>query len=158
MEQSADDAKDGSTHQFVESFVSEHYGRLLSILVGQFSDIELAEDALQDAIEKAISHWADQSVPKSPEAWIIRTARNGVVDQFRRQQNFAIKANQIKVLQEIEQQVESSTDALPKFEDDRLKTYFLLLPSGNSIRNTCRVDVADPVRLVYSANCSRILG
>ncbi len=46
-------------------------------------DVALAEDALSEAFLKALSTWPDSGVPSSPEAWLIRTARNAIVDRFR---------------------------------------------------------------------------
>jgi predicted RNA polymerase sigma factor len=59
------------------------YGRLLAILARSTGDIELAEDCLGDAFARALGTWPRTGVPRSPEAWLLTVARNGLTD-FRR--------------------------------------------------------------------------
>jgi RNA polymerase sigma-70 factor (ECF subfamily) len=61
------------------------YGRAVSILVRAFGDIDLAEDAVQDAFAVAAEHWPAHGVPPSPAGWIVTTARNKAVDRLRRE-------------------------------------------------------------------------
>ena len=55
------------------------------MLVRQFGDIDLAEEAVQDAFTVAIERWPREGVPPSPAGWIITTARNRAIDRFRRE-------------------------------------------------------------------------
>jgi predicted RNA polymerase sigma factor len=59
------------------------YGRLLAILAAPTGDIELAEDCLADAFERALSTWPEQGVPDNPEAWLLTVARNRRRDRYR---------------------------------------------------------------------------
>lgn len=52
------------------------YGRLLAIIAARTGDIELAEDALGDALLQALRSWPEQGIPGNPEAWILTVARN----------------------------------------------------------------------------------
>ncbi|MGH7467984.1 MAG: RNA polymerase sigma factor [Longimicrobiales bacterium] len=52
------------------------YGRLLAILAAQSGDIELAEDCLADAFQRALATWPESGVPENPEGWLLTTARN----------------------------------------------------------------------------------
>ena len=52
------------------------YGRLLAILAAQSGDIELAEDCLADAFQRALASWPESGVPENPEAWLLAVARN----------------------------------------------------------------------------------
>jgi RNA polymerase sigma-70 factor (ECF subfamily) len=63
----------------------EEYGRAVAVLVRQFGDIDLAEEAVQDAFTVAIERWPREGVPPSPAGWIITTARNRAIDRFRRE-------------------------------------------------------------------------
>jgi RNA polymerase sigma-70 factor (ECF subfamily) len=63
----------------------EEYGRAVAVLVRQFGDIDLAEEAVQDAFTVAIERWPHEGVPPSPAGWIITTARNRAIDRFRRE-------------------------------------------------------------------------
>lgn len=49
-------------------------------------DVDLAEDALQEACARAVSAWADGAIPDLPAAWLVRTARNHIIDAHRKRQ------------------------------------------------------------------------
>jgi RNA polymerase sigma-70 factor (ECF subfamily) len=61
------------------------YGRAVSVLVRAFGDIDLAEDAVQDAFTEAVRRWPAAGLPPSPAGWIITTARNRAIDRLRRE-------------------------------------------------------------------------
>jgi RNA polymerase sigma-70 factor, ECF subfamily len=61
------------------------YGRAVSVLVRSFGDIDLAEEAVQDAFTAALERWPSSGLPPSPTGWIITTARNRAIDQLRRE-------------------------------------------------------------------------
>ena len=53
----------------------EEYGRAVAVLVRRFGDIDLAEEAVQDAFAVAVDRWPRTGPPPSPAGWIITTAR-----------------------------------------------------------------------------------
>jgi RNA polymerase sigma-70 factor, ECF subfamily len=61
------------------------YGRAVSVLVRAFGDIDIAEDAVQDAFAVAAERWPSAGLPPSPAGWIITTARNKAIDRLRRE-------------------------------------------------------------------------
>lgn len=61
------------------------YGRAVAVLVRRFGDIDLAEEAVQDAFTKAVDRWPQTGPPPSPAGWIITTAAHTIVDRFRRE-------------------------------------------------------------------------
>jgi len=63
----------------------DEYGRAVAVLVRHFGDIDLAEEAVQDAFAAALARWPDTGVPPSPAGWIITTARNRGIDRLRRE-------------------------------------------------------------------------
>ena len=69
----------------VERIFREEYGRAVAILVRAFGDIDMAEEAVQDAFLVAIQRWPANGVPPSPAGWIITTARNRAIDRLRRE-------------------------------------------------------------------------
>jgi RNA polymerase sigma-70 factor (ECF subfamily) len=69
----------------VERVFREEYGRAVAVLVRAFGDIELAEEAVQDAFAVAVERWPSIGLPPSPAGWIITTARNRAIDRFRRE-------------------------------------------------------------------------
>jgi RNA polymerase sigma-70 factor (ECF subfamily) len=75
-------AVDGSD---IERVFREEYGRAVAVLVRAFGDIDLAEEAVQDAFAVAVERWPSTGLPPSPAGWIITTARNRAIDRFRRE-------------------------------------------------------------------------
>ncbi|PKW17287.1 RNA polymerase sigma factor [Saccharopolyspora spinosa] len=69
----------------VERVFRAEYGRAVSVLVRVFSDIDIAEEAVQDAFTTAVAKWPSAGLPPSPAGWIITTARNRAVDRLRRE-------------------------------------------------------------------------
>jgi RNA polymerase sigma-70 factor (ECF subfamily) len=58
------------------------YGRLVALLAAWTRDITLAEDALADAFERALSTWPTTGVPESPEGWLVTVSRNRIRDML----------------------------------------------------------------------------
>jgi RNA polymerase sigma-70 factor (ECF subfamily) len=75
-------AVDGSD---IERVFREEYGRAVAVLVRAFGDIDLAEEAVQDAFTVAVQRWPSTGLPPSPAGWIVTTARNRAIDRFRRE-------------------------------------------------------------------------
>jgi len=63
----------------------EEHGRAVAVLVRVFGDIDVAEEAVQDAFTKAVERWPATGLPPSPAGWIITTARNAAIDRLRRE-------------------------------------------------------------------------
>jgi RNA polymerase sigma-70 factor, ECF subfamily len=69
----------------IERVFREEYGRAVAVLVRAFGDIDMAEEAVQDAFLVAVQRWRSSGVPRSPAGWIITTARNRAIDRLRRE-------------------------------------------------------------------------
>ncbi len=69
----------------IDRVFREQYGRAVAVLVRVFGDIDVAEEAVQDAFTAATQHWASSGLPPSPAGWIITTARNRAIDRLRRE-------------------------------------------------------------------------
>ncbi|MER5406361.1 RNA polymerase sigma factor [Streptomyces sp. NPDC002769] len=69
----------------VEGVFRAEYGRAVAVLVRFLGDIDLAEEAVQDAFTTALRKWPQSGIPPSPAGWIITTARNRAVDRLRRE-------------------------------------------------------------------------
>jgi RNA polymerase sigma-70 factor (ECF subfamily) len=68
----------------VEQVFRQEYGRAVAVLTRTFGDIDLAEEAVQEAFAAAVQRWPSTGVPPSPAGWIITTARNKTIDRLRR--------------------------------------------------------------------------
>ncbi|WP_309238012.1 RNA polymerase sigma factor [Streptomyces albidus (ex Kaewkla and Franco 2022)] len=69
----------------VDRVFREEHGRAVAVLVRVFGDIDVAEEAVQDAFTEAVRLWPTAGLPPSPAGWIITTARNRAVDRLRRE-------------------------------------------------------------------------
>jgi RNA polymerase sigma-70 factor, ECF subfamily len=63
----------------------EESGRSLAALIRAFGDIDVAEDAVQEAFAVALGRWPRDGVPPNPGGWITTTARNHAIDRLRRE-------------------------------------------------------------------------
>jgi RNA polymerase sigma-70 factor (ECF subfamily) len=69
----------------IERVFREEYGRAVAVLARVFGDIDVAEEAVQDAFTAAVQRWPTSGLPPSPAGWIITTARNRAIDRLRRE-------------------------------------------------------------------------
>ncbi len=69
----------------IEGYFRREYGRCVATLVRFFGDIDIAEEAVQEAFAVAVDRWPAAGVPPNPGAWITTTARNRAIDQLRRE-------------------------------------------------------------------------
>jgi RNA polymerase sigma-70 factor (ECF subfamily) len=63
----------------------EEYGRSVATLIRVFGDIDVAEDAVQEAFAIALRAWPGDALPPNPGGWITTTARNRAIDRLRRE-------------------------------------------------------------------------
>ncbi len=97
-------------------------GRLLAALIRSLGNFDLAEDALQDAAERALVHWARNGLPRRPDAWLLQVARRSAIDRIRRAKRFQDRTPDIKRLME-EDEDDRAADA-PDIPDERLRLIF----------------------------------
>jgi RNA polymerase sigma-70 factor, ECF subfamily len=82
----------------IERVFREEYGRSVAVLVRVFGDIDVAEEAVQDAFTTAFQRWPTAGLPPSPAGWIITTARNRAIDRLRREASRADRQAQAALL------------------------------------------------------------
>jgi RNA polymerase sigma-70 factor (ECF subfamily) len=98
-------------------FRAEH-GRAVAVLARVFGDLDIAEDAVQEAFATALEKWGD-GLPPSPAGWIITTARNRAIDRLRREASREDKHAQAALLHAQDEPVEEGV-----VRDDRLRLIF----------------------------------
>ena len=91
----------------------------MAVLVRRFGDIDVAEEAVQDAFVEAVKRWPEAGVPPSPAGWIITTARNRALDRLRRESSRDDRHAQAALLYAAD---EPPTEGAVK--DDRLRLIF----------------------------------
>ena len=95
------------------------YGRAVSVLVRVLGDIDLAEDAVQEAFAQAVRKWPADGLPPAPAGWIITTARNRAIDRLRREAYREEKHAQAALLHAAGEPAEEGA-----VHDDRLRLIF----------------------------------
>src|ERR1700752_2142704 len=88
------------THRTVERVARESYGRLIAYLSVHTRDLASAEDALSEALIKALTVWPLAGVPERPEAWLLTTARHSLIDAVRHQRVIAESEPTLQLLRE----------------------------------------------------------
>jgi len=101
----------------------EEYGRAVSVLVRVFGDIDIAEDAVQDAFARAVARWPVDGLPPSPAGWIITTARNQAIDRLRREASRSDRHAQAALLHASQEPGTGPGEEGP-VRDDRLRLLF----------------------------------
>jgi RNA polymerase sigma-70 factor (ECF subfamily) len=76
---------DPATAAAIERAFRAESGRAVAVLARITGDLDLAEEAVQEAFVAALRTWPERGVPPSPAGWIITTARNKAIDRLRRE-------------------------------------------------------------------------
>jgi RNA polymerase sigma-70 factor, ECF subfamily len=103
----------------IERVFRREYGRAVAVLVRVFGDIDVAEEAVQDAFTTAVRRWPSTGLPPSPAGWIITTARNRAIDRLRREATREDRHAQAALLHARDEPAEESA-----VRDDRLRLIF----------------------------------
>ena len=112
-----------TAHRTIERVARESYGRLVAYLCSHTRDVAKAEDALSDALLKALTAWPRDGVPQNPEAWLMTAARHSIVDHVRHQQ--VALASEPTLLLLSQESKEPNMTLSPEFPDERLKLLFV---------------------------------
>ncbi|MBI4883376.1 MAG: sigma-70 family RNA polymerase sigma factor [Actinobacteria bacterium] len=125
-------------------------GRVLATLVRLVGDIDLAEDAVQDAVVAALRRWPTDGVPNNPPAWLTTAARNRALDVLRREAKRTAKESDARLLDDVLISInEATTDSMVR--DDLLRLVFtcchpaLALEArlALTLRTLCRMNTAE---------------
>ena len=102
-----------------EVFRSEA-GKAVATLIRLFGDIDIAEEAVQDAFVVATKRWPDEGLPPNPAGWIVTTARNRAIDELRRE-----SGREDRHVRAFELPIQSEPDPVEgPVIDDRLRLIF----------------------------------
>jgi RNA polymerase sigma-70 factor (ECF subfamily) len=94
----------------------------VAALIRVFGDIDVAEDAVQEAYALALRMWPNDGLPPNPGGWITTTARKRAIDRFRRESRERELLSRISVTGSIDDDPEYR-EASP-VQDDRLRLIF----------------------------------
>jgi RNA polymerase sigma-70 factor (ECF subfamily) len=112
-------------HDEVAQVFREEYGRCVATLIRYLGNIDLAEEAVQDAFAVAIAKWPETGLPPNPGAWITTTARNRAIDHLRRESTRDERQARAALLDEQAPAVDEMYDGEAEaVSDDRLRLIF----------------------------------
>ncbi len=109
----------------IERVVRDCYGKILSQLTYQFKNLDLAEEAIQEATISALRHWQEQGIASDPEAWLYIAAKRKAIDIIRKNQTHTKKQHALTQHNKIIENDSFVTDnSSPSFQDRRLELIF----------------------------------
>ncbi len=108
----------------IERAYRESSGRAVATLVRLFGDIDLAEEAVQEAFAVATARWPADGVPPNPGGWIVTTARNKALDRLRRESSRYSRETQAALMNIDAGQSGHGPSEVGPVRDDRLRLIF----------------------------------
>ncbi|MFY7864920.1 RNA polymerase sigma factor [Roseateles sp.] len=106
--------------QALDTVLRRDRGRLMAALTHRLGSLQRAEDALQEACLSALSHWARDGLPQSPQGWLIRVAFRKALDQLRAEGRDGEREAAVQLVKELLGQDEP--EPIP---DERLRLIFM---------------------------------
>jgi RNA polymerase sigma-70 factor (ECF subfamily) len=113
---------ESATQSATEELARNSYGRLIAFLASRSGDVAGAEDALSEAFVAALTKWPMSGVPEKPEAWLLRVARNRLIDADRHNR---VQQSSEEFLRQIAQEAQTVAETHDHFPDERLKLLFV---------------------------------
>ncbi len=109
-------------HPDLERVFREEHGRVVATLVRHFGDIDVAEEAAQEAYVIALQRWPESGLPPNPGAWLTTTARNRAIDRIRRESTRDSRQAQATMLHDVGD--DAAEVPVSSVVDDRLRLMF----------------------------------
>jgi RNA polymerase sigma-70 factor (ECF subfamily) len=136
-----------AAHSAAEAAARTAYGRLIALLARDSRDIAAAEDALADALARALARWPEDGVPASPEAWLLTVARRQLGHGRARAATVLAAAPALALLDD-----ERADAPEADFPDERLKLLFVCTHPAI----TARVQAPLMLQVVLGLDAARI--
>jgi len=108
----------------VERAFRDEWATVLATLIGWVGDVQLAEEATQDAFLAAVASWPRDGVPDNPAAWLTTTAKRRATDRVRRDRSQADRAARLAELARLDEQEHPAPAPDSTIPDDRLRLIF----------------------------------
>ncbi|HKC50520.1 MAG TPA: RNA polymerase sigma factor [Myxococcota bacterium] len=129
---------------WLETAFSAARPQAVAALLRHFRDLDLAEEAFQEACLRALQKWPEMGPPRDPAAWLIHVGRNFTLDVMRRRskQQSLPSEELLSNLDDAEASLAESLDAA-QYRDDVLRLLFVCchpdLPAAQQIALALRV-------------------
>jgi RNA polymerase sigma-70 factor, ECF subfamily len=110
----------------IERLFRQEHARAVAVLARVLGDLDLAEEAVQDAFARALERWPSAGLPPDPARWILATARHRAIDRLRREASRE-ERHVLAALQTAREESDgdaSEAEEPPAVPDDRLRLLF----------------------------------
>ncbi|MET0566803.1 MAG: DUF6596 domain-containing protein [Acidimicrobiia bacterium] len=114
----------GDHKTVIEAMFRESYAVVLSGLATRFRDIDLAEEAVQDALVEALRSWPQNGIPDNPPGWISAVAQRRGIDRIRRRATLMRKASILAGYEKVDHDSPPEVMSSGELGDDRLQMLF----------------------------------
>jgi len=114
----------------ISAIVRAEHGRVVATLIRRLKDIDLAEDAVADALVTALERWPADGIPPNPGAWLTTTAGNKAIDRIRREAKRDAKYAEAAMLED-----DTPPEPTGPVEDDRLRLIFTCCHPALALEN-----------------------
>jgi RNA polymerase sigma-70 factor (ECF subfamily) len=114
----------------ITSIVRAEHGRVVASLIRRLGDIDLAEDAVADALVTALERWPADGIPPNPGAWLTTTAGNKAIDRIRREKKRDAKYAEAAMLAD-----DTPPEPTGPVQDDRLRLIFTCCHPALALEN-----------------------
>ena len=129
---------------WVDAALASARPRAVAALLRYFRDMDLAEEAYQEACLRALARWPEQGPPRDPAAWLILVGRNSGIDAIRRiaREDALPSDDQLSDLGDAESALADRLDQ-GQYRDDILRLLFVCchpdLPATGAIALALRI-------------------
>ena len=114
----------------ITAIVRAEHGRVVATLIRRLGDIDLAEDAVADALVAALERWPTDGIPPNPGAWLTTTAGNKAIDRIRREAKRDAKYAEAAMIDD-----DTPPEPTGPVEDDRLRLIFTCCHPALALEN-----------------------
>jgi RNA polymerase sigma factor (sigma-70 family) len=123
------DSEHSEVYKTVDHLFRHEAGKMVAVLtrIFGFSNIEQAEDIVQDTIVKALEIWKWGKIPENPQAWLYKTAKNKAIDFIRREKLKYKIENELAILLQSEYSLAPKVNELfttGEIKDSQLRMMF----------------------------------
>ncbi len=148
-----DDARVAASDRLLGRVIREESARIVAALTGWLKSLDLAEEAVAEAIEEALVQWRARGVPPNPGGWLTQAARHNALDRLRREKRYREK---LPLLADLTVEAADATVVEP---DERLPLLFgcchpALAPDAQlalTLRAICGLTTAQIARAVLTS-------
>jgi RNA polymerase sigma-70 factor, ECF subfamily len=129
---------------WIDAAITSARPQAVAALLRYFRDLDIAEEAFQDACLRALKSWPKNGPPRDPAAWLILVGRNTAIDGVRRRskQQALPDEEQISDLEDVEENLAERLDG-SDYRDDVLRLLFVCchpdLPATQQIALALRI-------------------